>query len=59
MDANGLSDPYVICQLLPVSGSKNTRLRTRTIPQCLNPVWNETLTFEDVDGKNIQNKVLR
>ncbi|CAH8521916.1 unnamed protein product [Schistosoma turkestanicum] len=58
MDANGLSDPYVVCQLLPTSHNSTTP-RTSTRPQCLNPVWNEALTFEPFDGKNIQLKTLR
>ncbi|KAK4470773.1 hypothetical protein MN116_006295 [Schistosoma mekongi] len=58
MDANGLSDPYVVCQLLP-TGHNNSTPRTSTRPQCLNPVWNEALTFEPFDGKNIQLKTLR
>ncbi|KAF7262683.1 hypothetical protein EG68_00145 [Paragonimus skrjabini miyazakii] len=58
MDANGLSDPYVVCQILP--GSHNSpRPRTSTRPQCLNPVWNEALTFEPFDEKNIHQKTLR
>ncbi|KAF5405724.1 hypothetical protein PHET_00864 [Paragonimus heterotremus] len=57
MDANGLSDPYVVCQILP--GSHNSpRPRTSTRPQCLNPVWNEALTFEPFDEKNIHQKTL-
>ncbi|CAH8585034.1 unnamed protein product [Heterobilharzia americana] len=58
MDANGLSDPYVVCQLLPTSHNSPTP-RTSTRPQCLNPVWNEALTFEPFDGKNINTKTLR
>nr|CAH8856762.1 unnamed protein product [Trichobilharzia regenti] len=58
MDANGLSDPYVVCQLLPTSHNSPAP-RTSTRPQCLNPVWNEALTFEPFDGKNINTKTLR
>ncbi|VDD74415.1 unnamed protein product [Mesocestoides corti] len=56
MDANGLSDPYVVCQLLPAAGK---RFRTRTIPQTLNPIWNETYTFTDFDNKKVEKRVLR
>ncbi|CDS40962.1 synaptotagmin [Echinococcus multilocularis] len=56
MDANGLSDPFVVCQLLPPVGK---RFRTRTIPQSLNPVWNETFTFVDFDNRKLEKKILR
>ncbi|KAM3182752.1 hypothetical protein ACTXT7_011693 [Hymenolepis weldensis] len=56
MDANGLSDPFVVCQLLPAAGK---RFRTRTIPQNLNPVWNETFTFTDFDNRKLEKRVLR
>nr|CDS33201.2 synaptotagmin [Hymenolepis microstoma] len=56
MDANGLSDPFVVCQLLPAAGK---RFRTRTIPQNLNPVWNETYTFTDFDNRKLEKRVLR
>lgn len=58
MDANGLSDPYVVCQILP-SSANSPRPRTSTRPQCLNPVWNEALTFEPFDEKNKHHKTLR
>ncbi|CAL8071149.1 unnamed protein product [Calicophoron daubneyi] len=58
MDANGLSDPYVVCQILP-SSPNSPRPRTSTRPQCLNPVWNEALTFEPFEEKNVQQKTLR
>ncbi|VDO03541.1 unnamed protein product [Rodentolepis nana] len=56
MDANGLSDPFVVCQLLPAAGK---RFRTRTIPQNLNPIWNETYTFTDFDNRKLDKRVLR
>ncbi|TPP58460.1 Rabphilin-3A [Fasciola gigantica] len=58
MDANGLSDPYVVCQILP-SSHNSARPRTSTRPQCLNPVWNEALTFEPFEEKNMHQKTLR
>ncbi|XP_068606120.1 double C2-like domain-containing protein alpha [Brachionichthys hirsutus] len=58
MDFNGLSDPYVKLHLLP-GACKANKLKTRTIRNCLNPVWNETLTYVGITEEDMHRKTLR
>ncbi|KAK1877484.1 Double C2-like domain containing protein alpha, partial [Dissostichus eleginoides] len=52
MDFNGLSDPYVKLHLLP-GACKANKLKTRTIRNSLNPVWNETLTYSGITEEDM------
>ncbi|KAI4822620.1 hypothetical protein KUCAC02_008152 [Chaenocephalus aceratus] len=58
MDFNGLSDPYVKLHLLP-GACKANKLKTRTIRNSLNPVWNETLTYSGITEEDMHRKTLR
>ncbi|KAM9744973.1 double C2-like domain-containing protein alpha [Menidia menidia] len=58
MDFNGLADPYVKLHLLP-GACKANKLKTRTIRNSLNPVWNETLTYVGITEEDMHRKTLR
>ncbi|TWW70501.1 Double C2-like domain-containing protein alpha [Takifugu flavidus] len=58
MDFNGLADPYVKLHLLP-GACKANKLKTRTIRNSLNPVWNETLTYVGITEEDLHRKTLR
>ncbi|XP_067864287.1 double C2-like domain-containing protein beta [Heptranchias perlo] len=58
MDHNGLADPYVKLHLLP-GASKANKLRTKTLRNTLNPVWNETLTYYGITDEDMVRKTLR
>ncbi|XP_066506947.1 rabphilin-3A isoform X2 [Hoplias malabaricus] len=58
MDSNGLADPYVKLHLLP-GASKSNKLRTKTLYNTLNPVWNETLVYHGITKEDMQRKTLR
>ncbi|KAJ6656711.1 hypothetical protein lerEdw1_003598 [Lerista edwardsae] len=58
MDSNGLADPYVKLHLLP-GASKSNKLRTKTLRNTRNPVWNETLVYHGITDEEIQRKTLR
>ncbi|PWA26520.1 hypothetical protein CCH79_00001226 [Gambusia affinis] len=58
MDSNGLADPYVKLHLLP-GASKSNKLRTKTLKNTLNPVWNETLIYHGITDDEMQRKTLR
>uniref|UniRef100_W5MJ63 Double C2-like domains, gamma n=1 Tax=Lepisosteus oculatus TaxID=7918 RepID=W5MJ63_LEPOC len=58
MDSNGLADPYVKLHLLP-GASKANKLRTKTLRNTLNPVWNETLTYYGITEADMAQKTLR
>lgn len=58
MDHSGLADPYVKLHLLP-GASKANKLRTKTLRNTLNPVWNETLTYYGITDEDMVRKTLR
>ncbi|XP_018552594.1 rabphilin-3A [Lates calcarifer] len=58
MDSNGLADPYVKLHLLP-GASKSNKLRTKTLKNTLNPVWNETLIYYGITDDEMSRKTLR
>lgn len=58
MDFNGLADPYVKLHLLP-GACKANKLKTRTIRNSLNPVWNERLTYTGITVEDLHRKTLR
>ncbi|XP_067910890.1 rabphilin-3A [Heterodontus francisci] len=58
MDSNGLADPYVKIHLLP-GASKSNKLRTKTLRNTRNPVWNERLTYHGIIEDDMQRKTLR
>uniref|UniRef100_A0A672FKH9 Double C2-like domains, delta n=1 Tax=Salarias fasciatus TaxID=181472 RepID=A0A672FKH9_SALFA len=58
MDSNGLADPYVKLHLLP-GASKANKLRTKTLKNTLNPVWNETLIYHGITAADMTTKTLR
>ncbi|XP_072515139.1 rabphilin-3A isoform X2 [Salminus brasiliensis] len=58
MDSNGLADPYVKLHLLP-GASKSNKLRTKTLYNTLNPIWNETLVYHGITNEDMQKKTLR
>uniref|UniRef100_A0AAQ5X1V6 Rabphilin 3A homolog (mouse), b n=1 Tax=Amphiprion ocellaris TaxID=80972 RepID=A0AAQ5X1V6_AMPOC len=58
MDSNGLADPYVKLHLLP-GASKSNKLRTKTLRNTRNPVWNEMLTYHGLTEEDMQRKTLR
>ncbi|XP_072298847.1 double C2-like domain-containing protein alpha [Eucyclogobius newberryi] len=58
MDFNGLADPYVKLHLLP-GACKANKLKTRTIRNSLNPVWNERLTYTGITAEDLYRKTLR
>nr|XP_033812858.1 rabphilin-3A isoform X2 [Geotrypetes seraphini] len=58
MDSNGLADPYVKLHLLP-GASKANKLRTKTLRNTRNPMWNESLVYHGISEEDMQRKTLR
>uniref|UniRef100_A0A0N4Z372 C2 domain-containing protein n=1 Tax=Parastrongyloides trichosuri TaxID=131310 RepID=A0A0N4Z372_PARTI len=47
LDSNGLSDPYVVVELVPHFRFSNlTSLKTKVVSKSLNPIFNETFEFQ-------------
>ncbi|GBN41216.1 Double C2-like domain-containing protein beta [Araneus ventricosus] len=57
-DIDGLADPFVRLQLLPVQ-SKMDKLRTRTVHKTLNPEFNEALSFYGISDYDIAKRTLK
>ncbi|CAG7830180.1 unnamed protein product [Allacma fusca] len=57
-DINGLSDPYCMLKLIPTR-SEGTHLRTKTVHKTLQPVFNETLTFQGVTQNDLARQILQ
>ena len=55
-DRGGTSDPYVKVLLLP---EKKRRQETRVVHKNLNPVWNQSLTFQGVGLDKLQRRILQ
>uniref|UniRef100_A0A3P8SZH6 Rabphilin 3A n=1 Tax=Amphiprion percula TaxID=161767 RepID=A0A3P8SZH6_AMPPE len=58
MDSNGLADPYVKLHLLPGASKQSNKLRTKTLRNTRNPVWNEMLTYHGLTEEDMQRKTL-
>lgn len=56
-DANGFSDPYVKCYLLPGRDQENKR-RTKHVLKSLNPEWNCTVVYPNVHQEELKYKTL-
>ena len=59
-DINGLTDSYCKLNILPptLKNSSATRLRTTTVRQSCNPVFDETLYFYDIGLQDLNERSL-